>query len=457
MPVSNPKKTINTAALPCGGTAQVTLSFEAVPQLETVPADIVLLMDHSTSMSGAPLVNAKLAAKQFIEMVARASGDPLGQSITNGSRMGLVGFGADAAEEVPLSSDVADLEGAVDALTLAGNTNHRAAFELADAMLTGSTADRQVVVMFTDGRTTAGGSPDVAAEAMKQSGIEIFCIGLGTDVTPLNRWVTDPDATHVSSTNDPAKLQEVFAQAAAEVVRAGAMDALLRETLTDEFKLGRILAVSHGTVDLLGTQSLEWRAGAVGAAGPETAVLTFEVKHIGTTEGRRAVNRSVTYTDREGGSLTFPGPEVEITCNGTVIVPETCPLPATFLVEGCQDAAAVEAHDTFLSGLGRIVQVDAVVKNVCPGKKVAAALILTELDADGVEHARGTKTFLIPAQDGGECRDIQLKCISFVVPEELDVAGSPNTICDPRGFRVRVLANYVDTDFVCCDPQTVIL
>ena len=457
MSVSNPNKSITPAVMRCGGTAAVTLSFEAAPQLDTVPADIVLLMDHSTSMSGAAIVNAKKAANEFIRIVAKASGDPLGQNITNGSRLGLVGFGSDATEDAPLGVDVAALETAVNALTLAGRTNHRAAFELAQTMLTGSTAARRVVVMFTDGRTTEGANPDVAAAALKQSGAEIFCIGLGTDVDPLNRWASDPDSIHVSSADDPAQLEKVFAQAAAEVVRAGALDAVLRETLTDDFKLVRVTDISHGTVDILTPQSLDWNLGAVGAAGPETARLTLEVMHIGSVEGTLDVNRSADYTDREGSQLTFPVPQVEVTCSNPVLYPEHCPLPATVLLDSCEDAAVVEANETYLSGLGRIVQVDAVIRNVCPGREAAAALILTEMDNDGVEHNRGMKTVLIPAQPGTECQDIQLKCISFVVPESLDVTGTPNSICDPRGFRVRVLANYVDTGFVCCDPQTVII
>ena len=143
-------------------------------------------------------------------------------------------------------------------------------------------------------------------------------------------------------------------------------------------------------------------------------------------------------------------------CGGPVI-PEPCPLPASFLVERCKDAAIVRANETTLTGLGRIVQVDAVVKNVCPGKRVAAAVILTEMDAEGVEHARGTKTVMIPAQPGDTCQDIQLKCVSFVVPETLDTDGDASSICNARCFRARVLANYVDTDFVCCDLQTVIV
>ena len=457
MPVTNPIKSVDRTEMLCGGTAEVTIGFDAVPQLETIPTDIVLILDRSGSMNGGPLTMAKVAARELIRTVAAASGDPLGLTLVNGSRMGLASFSGTAREDLALSTDTAALDGAVDALQGGGSTNHQAAFETARAMLESSTAPRRVAILFTDGTTTVGDDPDLVAEDMKQSGIEIFCIGLGADEARLADWASTPTADHVAATGDVNQLSRVFAQTAAQVVRAGALDAVLLETLAPGFKLVRVLGVSHGSVEVLDGRTLRWKAGTVGAAGPETASLTFEITHIGEEGGRMPVNQSLTYTDRADGQLTFPIPEVDVICDGPVICPESCPPPVTVRVEGCQDAAAVEAGEVYLSGLGRILQVDVVVKNVCPGRKVAAAVLLTELGEDGVEHDRGMKTVLIPAQDGTDCRDIHLKCISFVVPEVLDRTGDPASICNARRFRTRVLANYVDTDFTCCDPQTVIV
>ena len=111
--------------------------------------------------------------------------------------------------------------------------------------------------------------------------------------------------------------------------------------------------------------------------------------------------------------------------------------------------------DVELSSLGRIVQLDVTVKAVCPGKRVAVSVILTETAADGSQIPRGVKHLLIPAQTGDSCRDLMLNCIRFSVPEALDADGSTASICNTRTFRAQVIANYVDTEFVCCDPQTV--
>ena len=140
--------------------------------------------------------------------------------------------------------------------------------------------------------------------------------------------------------------------------------------------------------------------------------------------------------------------------SGKVLIrPELCPQPATFQMESCRDSIVVDAAETSLQSLGRIVQVDAVVKNVCPGKRVAVALLLSE-EINGTEQPRGMKTLILPPQEGTVCQDVELKCVPFVVPEEMDAAGQALSLCQTRTFRVRVLANYMDTDYVCCALQT---
>ena len=69
---------------------------------------------------------------------------------------------------------------------------------------------------------------------------------------------------------------------------------------------------------------------------------------------------------------------------------------------------------------------------------------------DFARSARGIKTLLLPAHTAPTCRDVLVKCIRFVLPEQLDAEGKTDAICNPRRFAVQLLANYVDTDFVCC-------
>lgn len=62
------------------------------------------------------------------------------------------------------------------------------------------------------------------------------------------------------------------------------------------------------------------------------------------------------------------------------------------------------------------------------------------------------KTVTVPAHTAPTCRDILVKCIKFVLPEDLDVSGGPdNAICNTRNFKARCIAHHIDNDFQCCD------
>ncbi len=149
--------------------------------------------------------------------------------------------------------------------------------------------------------------------------------------------------------------------------------------------------------------------------------------------------------------VIFPKPKVMVDCD-VVVQPDPCPVPVELKAEGCADSVVVDMGDVSLSSQGRILQLDVTVKNVCPGKRVALAAILTEVDENGMEHQRGMKVMTLPAHDQPSCRDVLVKCIKFVVPEDLDVSGgSPTSLCNPRNFKARFLANAIDTDYRCCE------
>ena len=218
--------------------------------------------------------------------------------------------------------------------------------------------------------------------------------------------------------------------------------------VSPDFIITNLLSPTKGSAVILDTHTLRWKIPQLGVSSSESAVLDFFVRHIGQTQGQKPVNQSITYSDAEGNMVTFPDPSVLVKCD-IVVHPEPCPTPTDLIAEGCSDAIHVDLGDVFLEGQGRIIQMDATIKNVCPGKRVALAAILTELDQDGMEHQRGMKTMTIPAHDFPDCRDIQVKCIRFVVPEDLSL--SCGCLCSPRQFQVRLIANSIDTDFRCCE------
>ena len=111
-----------------------------------------------------------------------------------------------------------------------------------------------------------------------------------------------------------------------------------------------------------------------------------------------------------------------------------------------------DVGDAYLESLGRILQLNVNLKNVCPDKRVALGIILTEVDSQGNEYPRGMKTMTVPAHHYPTCRDVLVKCVKFVLPEDLDVSGgTPTAICNTRNFRARIMAHPIDSDFFCCD------
>ena len=449
MPVLNPVKTVDKSKINCGDTANVTIKFTSSPPLKANPADIILIMDRSGSMDATRMKFAKEGAGKLIDMVVSASGGT--DSVANDSRLALVSFATDAKVEEPLTSDAVLIKSKVDALVSGGFTNQSEAFTKAKELLDPNSKNKQIVVMFTDGLKNQGGDPNIVADEIKAMGAEIYCIGLATDPAPLEQWANSPSEIYVSSTNDILKLTQAFESIAYEVIEAGAHDVTLNEKLSPDFKIVKVNEPTVGTAVVRGTREIIWQADGVGKSENEEISLTFSILHTGKTDGTVKVNESLVYSDREGNTLVFPEPSVEVSCKAPVVVPESCPLPVAFVSEACRDMVSVEVPEAFLTSLGRIVRVNAVLKNICPNREVAAAIFLTEMDNSGTEKTRGMKTVIVPPQAGTECMDIALKCINFVVPER------ENDICRQRGFNVRVIANYTDSDFTCCDETTVIL
>ena len=101
MGVTNANKVISTNQIGCSGSLRVTLALTAAPDIIANPTDIVLVLDRSGSMSGAPLDAMKAGADTFIDIIAQATGGTGGQ-IGSGSRIGIVSFAGTASTDTQL-------------------------------------------------------------------------------------------------------------------------------------------------------------------------------------------------------------------------------------------------------------------------------------------------------------------------------------------------------------------
>ena len=454
MGITNSNKELSATRINCNGSFQVKLSLTAAPDIVTNPTDIVLILDRSGSMAGSALANLKNGAKAFIDIISDATGGAQDGQIGSGSRIAIVSFADTAVQDTQLITSVSDLKAAVDALSAGGSTNHADAFTKASELLTPPSTNAKVMVMFTDGKTTAGPNPSPIAAAARAAGVVIYAIGLsgsdGVDVSALEDWASKPASAYVAITPNDAELEEIFAELAKNISNPGATNIVVTDKISPCFMIMSVSMPTKGTASLLDNTSVQWKIDELGTSQSEGAVLEFTVRHIGPCSGTVEVNESITYSDTEGNVVNFPSPELDVDCD-IVIRPENCPEPVDLTVDGCEDSVEFDAGDLGMESMGRIVQLDVRLRNVCPHKRVALGVLLSEVDQEGNEYKRGLKAMTIPAHTRETCRDVTVRCIKFVLPEDLDVSGSPNSICNARNFKARFIAHYIDSDFNCCD------
>ena len=428
------------------------LTLGAEPDITGNPTDIVLILDHSGSMEQS-LPALKNAANAFIDIMDESTDGVQDGTIGGGSRIGIVSFSDDATQDTQLITSVAALKVAVNVLAAGGSTNHEDAFTQALDLFDPQSSNSKVMVMVTDGITTAGGDANAVATAAKAAGITIYVIGLsgngGLDETALRQWSSQPSAEFVSIAPGDAELEAVFGDLARTIVSPGATNIILNDFISDCFRITAVTAPTKGTATLVSQQQVRWTVGELGATQAEEAVLRFTVEHSGACEGVLPVNADVSYQDDQGNTVDFGDPQIDVIC-GTVIIPEPCPVSVDVFMQGCEDEIEFDAGDVLLETLGRILKLDVTIPGVCPGRRVALAVILTEVDDAGNEFRRGMKTLLLPAHDAPSCRDVTVRCIRFVLPEELDVSGGVDRLCDQRHFKARFIANYIDAGFTCC-------
>lgn len=252
MGVTSSNKTVDVTEINCGGSVKITLALSASPDIVENPTDIVLVLNRSGSMTGAPLANMKAGAKKFVDIIDEATDSSQDGNIGSGSRIGIVSFAETATANTPLITSVADLKSAIDSLTAGGSTNHADAFEKAISLFDPMSANGKVIVMFTDGNTTSGGPAAPVADSAKAMGILIYCIGLigsdGVNVATLEAWASQPASSYAVVTPDDGDLEQIFADLAANISKPGATDIVIDETLNPGFSILSVGSPDKGNV-----------------------------------------------------------------------------------------------------------------------------------------------------------------------------------------------------------------
>ncbi len=127
---------------------------------------------------------------------------------------------------------------------------------------------------------------------------------------------------------------------------------------------------------------------------------------------------------------------------------EYMPYAAEVGIRGCQDSIIYDLGNVDLESTGHIIQLRMTLKNVYPGRRVALAVLLNEVDDMGNEAKCGLKTITIPAHHQPSSTDIELRSIRFVLPDD-DCYHNAHyaSRCRKRNFIARTIAHYIDHDF----------
>lgn len=159
-------------------------------------------------------------------------------------------------------------------------------------------------------------------------------------------------------------------------------------------------------------------------------------------------------------------PQASCSCRSDPVQGASCPLPAArqgesapaqqgeraqatcgdghVYFDSCETTRVEVLPNMQLDEDGRVLEVTMTLLSICPNRRVAVGIMLTEVDSAGNEHPRGFKAFVVDAHQGACCADIAVQRTRFILPESLRVDGCVGICQGRRHFIVRAEAHYID-------------
>ncbi len=169
--------------------------------------EVVVVIDTSGSMTGAPIESAKAAALNFVDTLAADV------------RISVVGFGERAVVQAPLGSDRATVRAAISGLAAGGETSLYDALVLASQQYTGDDARRFTVVLSDGNDTVSTATLGDATAALVGADLKLYTITLTSPEVQLEALTTltnDVGGELVEAT-DTAQLAQVFGAVASRL------------------------------------------------------------------------------------------------------------------------------------------------------------------------------------------------------------------------------------------------
>jgi Tol biopolymer transport system component/uncharacterized protein YegL len=240
------------------------------------PVDVLLVLDHSGSMAGEPLAQAKLAAKAFItEMDLSAD------------RVGILQFDDTAQLIQEMTTDTARLAAAIDGIPEGGGTSVAEGLRVAyESLKSNSRIDAiPVIVLLSDG----GSDPSEAlrvADTAKAAGIQIVTVALGTadeDLLKSIASLNEKNLPRYYKSVDPSGLKAIYISIARDIREYGLAKDLALKVVVDIYKY-KIIPTSLNPAGEVAGNRITWRQGVL-----ENGETTFTFQVQGRVEGKYPV------------------------------------------------------------------------------------------------------------------------------------------------------------------------
>ena len=192
-----------------------------VKEVERKGAEIMIALDVSNSMlaqdySPNRLERAKLAISRLVDRLQQ-------------DRIGLIVFAGDAFVQLPITTDYVSAK--IFLNTISTESVRKQGTDLGEAILTGlrsfssTTENSKALILITDGEDHEGDVME-AARMAQESGVRIFCIGIGSEQgkpipLPDGNLLKDEEGSIVVTKLDEATLMEIATIGNGSYIRAG--------------------------------------------------------------------------------------------------------------------------------------------------------------------------------------------------------------------------------------------
>ncbi len=212
-----------------------------VSQLERPPLHLVLAIDVSGSMRGAPIRAVRTGLTNMLD------------ELEAGDRVTVVKYSSSAriaAEALSITADRAEIESVISGLEAGGSTNIYdglfVAFTLAEKFA--GPAQQNRVILLSDGVATAGFQDGDRMKALAggyaKRGIGVTTIGVGTDFdVTLMRDIGEVGAGNFYFLEDPSAVAEVFSEEVKTFLYPIALDLEMDISVGNGYRLAQV----HGT------------------------------------------------------------------------------------------------------------------------------------------------------------------------------------------------------------------